>query len=169
MRGNLLALALIGLAGSATVRADGLLIPTDRGLPPLRLTYQRVDVSIVGRVATTKVEQSYHNSTDRDLEAEYIFPLPAGASVRDFSMYVGGKQFKGEAIDASKARQTYEDIVRRLQDPGLLEYIGRPRRRARFSVGDAIRANFPSGFPDRRRADGWPHRDIEDPGYRQSA
>ena len=79
----------------------------------------------MGQVATTKVEQSYHNSTDRDLEAEYLFPLPAGASVRDFSMWVGGKRYRGEAVDASKARQTYEDIVRRLKDPGLLEYIGR--------------------------------------------
>ncbi|MFI5460361.1 MAG: VIT domain-containing protein, partial [Isosphaerales bacterium] len=125
MRGKLFALALIGLAGSTLVRADGLLIPTDRGMPPLRLTYQRIEVTIVGQVATTKVEQSYHNGTDRDLEAEYIFPLPAGASVRDFSMWVGGKRYRGEAVDASKARQTYEDIVRRLQDPGLLEYIGR--------------------------------------------
>jgi Ca-activated chloride channel homolog len=123
MRGIFLALALIGLAGSTLVRADGLLIPTDRDLPPLRLTYQRIEVTVVGQVATTKVEQSYHNSTDRDLEAEYLFPLPAGASVRDFSMWVGGKRFRGEAIDASKARQTYEDIVRRLKDPGLLEYI----------------------------------------------
>ena len=94
-------------------------------IPPLRLSYERVQVEIVGPVATTKVEQSYRNTSNRDLEAEYIFPLPAGASVRDFSMLVGGKRFKGEAVDASAARQTYEDIVRRLQDPGLLEYIGR--------------------------------------------
>ncbi len=125
MRGKLFALALIGLASSSTVRADGLLIPTEQGLPPLRLAYQRVEVAIVGQVATTKVEQSYRNTTDRDLEAEYIFPLPVGASVRDFSMWVGGKRYKGEAVDAKAARQTYEDIVRRLQDPGLLEYIGR--------------------------------------------
>ena len=125
MRGMLLALALIGLAGSTAVRTDGLLIPTDRTLPPLRLSYQRVEVAIEGQVATTKVEQSYRNTTDRDLEAEYIFPLPAGASVRDFSMWVDGKRYEGKAIDARAARQTYEDIVRRLQDPGLLEYIGR--------------------------------------------
>ena len=107
------------------VAAQGLLIPTEHGLPPLRLAHERVEVAIVGQVATTKVEQSYHNTTDRDLEAEYIFPLPLGASVRDFSMWVGGKRYKGEAVDAKAARQTYEDIVRRLQDPGLLEYIGR--------------------------------------------
>jgi Ca-activated chloride channel homolog len=125
MRVNFLALALIGLAGSTLVRADGLLIPIDRELPPLRLVYQRIEVAIVGQVATTKVEQSYHNSTDRDLEAEYLFPLPAGASVRDFSMWVDGRRYRGKAIDAANARQTYEDIVRRLQDPGLLEYISR--------------------------------------------
>ena len=91
----------------------------------MRLSYQRVEVAIDGQVATTKVEQSYRNTTDRDLEAEYIFPLPAGASVRDFSMWVDGKRYEGKAVDAKAARQTYEDIVRRLQDPGLLEYIGR--------------------------------------------
>ena len=40
-------------------------------------------------------------------------------------MWVGGKRFRGEAVEADKARQTYEDIVRRLEDPGLLEYVGR--------------------------------------------
>ena len=114
-----------GWRGRPRCAAQGLLIPTERGLPPLRLAYERVEVAIVGQVATTKVEQSYRNTTDRDLEAEYIFPLPSGASVRDFSMWVGGKRYKGEAVDAKAARQTYEDIVRRLQDPGLLEYIGR--------------------------------------------
>ena len=109
------------------MRADGLLIPTEQGLPPLRLAYQRVEVAIVGQVATTKVEQSYRNTTDRDLEAELYLPrCRLSASVlRDFSMWVGGKRYKGEAVDAKAARQTYEDIVRRLQDPGLLEYIGR--------------------------------------------
>ena len=84
-----------------------------------------MSVEIDGQVATTSVEQSYANSTSRALEAEYLFPLPPGASVRDFSMWVGGKKFKGEAVEAGKARQTYEDIVRRLEDPGLLEYVGR--------------------------------------------
>ena len=125
MRRLLLALALTGLAGPTPVRADGLLVPTDRGLPPLALVYQRVNVDIDGQVATTTVEQAYRNSTGRDLEADYLFPLPPGASVRDFSMWVGGKRFRGEAVEADEARRTYEDIVRRLKDPGLLEYVGR--------------------------------------------
>src|SRR5262249_25629936 len=31
----------------------------------------------------------------------------------------------GETLEAPKARHTYEDIVRRLKDPGLLEYVDR--------------------------------------------
>jgi Ca-activated chloride channel family protein len=131
MRGFFLALALLGLAGSSLVRADGLLIPTDHDLPPLSLTSERVKVTIVGQVATTTVHQSYRNRSGRDLEAEFIFPLPPGASVRGFSMWVAGKRYVGEAVESSKARQTYEDIVRRLQDPGLLEYMGRDLWKAR--------------------------------------
>ncbi len=125
MRRILLALALAGLAGPSPVRADGLLVPTDRSLPPLALMSQRVDVVIDGQVATTTVEQVYRNSTGRDLEADYLFPLPPGASVRDFCMWVGGRRFRGDAVEAGEARRTYEDIVRRLQDPGLLEYVDR--------------------------------------------
>ena len=131
MRRFILALALFGLAGSSPVRAQGLLIPTDQKLPPLSLTSERVKVTIDGPVATTTMHQSYRNRSGRDLEAEFIFPLPPGATVRDFSMWVAGKRFKGEAVEASKARDTYEDIVRRLQDPGLLEYIGRDLWKAR--------------------------------------
>ena len=90
MRGKLFALALCGLAWSTPVRAQGLLIPTEGGLPPLRLAYERVEVAIVGQVATTKVEQSYRNTTDRDLEAEYIFPLPSAPPSRPLD--VGRRQ-----------------------------------------------------------------------------
>ena len=39
-------------------------------------------------------------------------------------MWVDGKEVKGELVEADKARQIYTTIVRRTQDPGLLEYIG---------------------------------------------
>src|SRR5262249_10429448 len=62
--------------------------------------------------------------TSRDLEATYVFPVPKGASVDRFSMWVNGKEEKGELVEADKARHVYTEIVRRTQDPGLLEYVG---------------------------------------------
>ena len=46
-------------------------------------------------------------------------------------MYIGNERVKGEILDSREARRIYEDIVRRMRDPGLLEYMGRNLFRAR--------------------------------------
>jgi len=40
-------------------------------------------------------------------------------------MFINDKETEAEMLDATKARQIYEDIVRRQMDPALLEYMGR--------------------------------------------
>src|SRR5689334_20394642 len=100
--------------------AQGVLIPSERTIPPLAMVNHRVNVSLEDQVAVTKIEQTFRNHTPRPIEATYVFPLPKGASVRDFAMWVGGSRVKGELVEAAKARQIYNDIVRRTQDPGLL-------------------------------------------------
>lgn len=123
MRQSLVAVAVLcSLAPSA--RATGLLIPVEKKVPPLALVSHKVDISIKDQVAVTRVEQVFHNHTDRQLEATYVFPVPKGASVRKFSMWVDGKEVPGELVEAAKAREIYTSIVQRTQDPGLLEYIG---------------------------------------------
>jgi Ca-activated chloride channel family protein len=119
-----LLLALVLLAGTSAVHAHGLLIPEDKSLPPLAMLNHKVAVTIDDQLAVTKVEQTFRNHTDRNLEATYIFPVPPGASVNRFSMWVNGKETKGELVEAKKARDIYTSIVRRTQDPALLEYMG---------------------------------------------
>jgi Ca-activated chloride channel family protein len=123
MRRYLPGLALL-LVWAGSVQAHGLLIPVDRTVPPLAMLSHEVTIDINDQVAVTKVEQTFRNHTDRNLEATYVFPVPKGASVRQFTMWVGGKDVKGELVEAAKATQIYTDIVRRTQDPGLLEYMG---------------------------------------------
>jgi Ca-activated chloride channel family protein len=84
----------------------------------------KVTIAIDEQVAVTKVEQTFRNHTDRRLEATYVFPVPKGAGVTEFVMWVDGKKVKGELVPADKAREIYTSIVRRTQDPGLLEYMG---------------------------------------------
>ncbi len=125
MRRRIVALALLGLAWTEAVRAQGIMIPVDPTLPLLQLKSEHVEVTIVGRVATTRIEQVYHNRSSRALEAEYLLPTPRDAAVSDFAMWVNGKRLEAEAFDNSTARQTYEGIVSRLKDPGLVEWVGR--------------------------------------------
>jgi Ca-activated chloride channel family protein len=121
-----LALPLVALVAllPGSARAAGLLVPSEKSVPPLAMVNHRVNVSIEDQVATTTVEQTFRNHTDRNLEAVYLFPVPRGASVTRFTMWVDGKETNGELLDAKKASQVYTDIVRRTQDPGLLEYLG---------------------------------------------
>jgi Ca-activated chloride channel family protein len=115
-------LAVLLLGGAAHAR--GILIPVDKTVPPLAMLNHKVTISIDDQVAVTRVEQTFHNSTDRPQEATYVFPVPKGASVTKFTMWVDGKEQKGELVEADKAREIYNSIVRRTRDPGLLEYVG---------------------------------------------
>ena len=124
----LLALAVVL---SPAVYAQGLLLPTDTSLGPLGIKYQRVSAEIVDGAAVTRVDQVFTNSSPRQLEAQFVFPLPKGAALQDFYLYINGKKTKGEMLEKQKATDIYEGIVRRLQDPGLLEYVDSDVFRAR--------------------------------------
>jgi Ca-activated chloride channel family protein len=122
---------LAGLFAAGPIQAAGLLIPSDREVPPLAMVRHDVEVNIVEQATVTQVTQVFRNHTDRPLEATYIFPVPKGASVNKFTMWVDGKEVGGEMVEADQARQIYTDIVRRTQDPGLLEYMGNDLLRLR--------------------------------------
>ena len=116
MRRTLLALALL-LGGAGLVRAHGLLIPEEKTLPPLAMLNHKVSVKVEDQVAVTRVEQTFRNHTSRQLEATYVFPVPKGASVNKFTMWVNGKETKGELVEAKQAREIYASIVRRTEPP----------------------------------------------------
>ncbi len=122
---------VVVFAGASSANGAGLLIPEDKKLPPLAMVNHKVTVGIDEQVAITTVEQTFRNHTDRNLEATYLFPVPKGASVDKFTMWVDGKEQGGELLDAKHAHQVYTDIVRRTQDPGLLEYLGNSLMRLR--------------------------------------
>ncbi len=121
------AVLLFLIAGIAW--ADGFIIippdPRGRAFTPLSIKYHHVTVDIDNQVATTKVDQVFINENNRELEGIYIFPIPEEASISDFAMYVDGERISAEVLERKKARKIYEDIVRRMRDPALLEYMDR--------------------------------------------
>jgi Ca-activated chloride channel family protein len=115
--------ALILLAAATAARA-GDLIPTDSRWGPLRVASHKVDVTVDNQIAMTRVEQIFANDHPATFEAHYVFPVPKGASIIDFSMTVNGKLIRGELLEKDRARSIYEGIVRQSKDPGLLEHVG---------------------------------------------
>jgi Ca-activated chloride channel family protein len=102
-------------------------IPAPRSyvFAPLEVTYHHVNVKIDDQIATTSVDQEFYNPNPERLEGTYLFPVPKGAQINKFAMDIGGKQVEAELLPADQARRIYEDIVRKLRDPALLEYAGR--------------------------------------------
>src|SRR3954467_11201344 len=90
----------------------------------LNVRSHRVEVSIADQVATTHNDQVFPNPNSWAAERTYIFPIPPGASISKFTMTIDGEPVEAKLLDAMEARSVYDDIVRRLLDPALLEYIG---------------------------------------------
>ena len=103
---------------------NGLLIPSEPELSALAMLNHHVNVSIEDQVAITRVDQTFRNHTDRQLEATYIFPIPHGASVNEFAMWVNGKKVTGELVSAADAKSMYTKVVRQTRNPALLDHLG---------------------------------------------
>ncbi len=121
---------------SLPAAADGLIVirdfppgvrPVPDGHPawtPLEVRYHHVTAKVTGRVAVTEFDQFFYNPSGSRLDGTYLFPIPKGAQIDKFSMDVNGKMTDAELLDAAKARGIYEEIVRKMRDPALLEYLG---------------------------------------------
>lgn len=122
---------LFGLI-SVTAYSDGLIIPDEPSWGWLSIVYHHVEVSIQDGVVTTHVDQLFRNDTTRSMEGRYVFPLPPGAVVSDFAMWVDDEKLEAKVLPAEEAREIYEGYVRRALDPALLEYVGRDTLAARI-------------------------------------
>lgn len=140
LRGLLPALVALACTG-VELRAQGVIVPAPcrecrrpppgdpAGLPVESVTFE---TTIQGQVATTHVTQVFRNPHPQVMEGTYFFPLPEEASITEFAIWDGDRRLEGEVRPRDEARRIYEDIVRRVRDPGLLEYAGQNLFQARI-------------------------------------
>jgi Ca-activated chloride channel family protein len=107
-------------------------VPRPYIFAPLEVEYVKVQTRINDQVAVTAVDQEFYNPNPARLEGTFVFPVPKGAHLDRFSMEIDGKQVDAELLSAEKARNVYEDIVRKLRDPALLEYAGQEMFKVRI-------------------------------------
>jgi hypothetical protein len=93
-----------------------------RPVGELGLKSHDVAVEILDGIAKTTVEENFENHTDRRLEGTFNFPLPSDASISRLALEVNGKIEEGTCLERERAREVFESIVRRMQDPALLEW-----------------------------------------------
>lgn len=106
-----------------TILPDRIIVPLSIPAASVVLTDYKVDTDIKDNIATTTITQTYQNNSGQTLEARYLFPIPPDANFSSFTLTVNGKALEGKILEKQEARNTYQEIVRKLVDPGLLEYI----------------------------------------------
>ncbi len=117
----LLALAIPFLL-PLSARADGVIIvepPTcDPACPEpvligdqLVIRSHRVDVTVRDQVATTRIDQVFHNPNDWAAEGTYVFPVPEGATIGEFLMWVDGEPVEVPPSDFAADLSRVGDLV----------------------------------------------------------
>jgi Ca-activated chloride channel homolog len=137
------ALALLALAAT-TVAAQVVPPRCPRGMDcviprPVPMVGQRiartasdVRVTLDGRVLRYEITETFVNRGGTVGEADYLLPLPRGAAFEDLALEINGELVTGETMDAARARGIYEEIVRQVRDPALVEWMGSGLLRARI-------------------------------------
>lgn len=135
LRRVLLAVALLGAAAAAQERdpllsARHLLIPQsrgwslDRGTPAVRIVSVDARVRILERAASTTLDLLLENPGPAPAESVLLLPVPPGAAVSSFAFEGPAAEPTAQLLPRDEARRVYDEIVRRLRDPALLEFAG---------------------------------------------
>ncbi|GEM54532.1 TonB-dependent receptor [Flavobacterium branchiophilum] len=81
------------------------------------------NVKIVGNIAYTTTEMHFVNTSNRQMEAALVFPLPEGVTVSRYAIDINGKLRESVPVNKNKGKQVFEAIEHRRVDPGLLEKV----------------------------------------------
>jgi Ca-activated chloride channel family protein len=90
----------------------------------IEVTKVNMLVDILHSTAITTVEIELHNNTYQRQEAELIFPVPNGAVAKGFAYDGPGGEITAEVLAKEQARRIYEQLVAKIRDPALVEFIG---------------------------------------------
>ena len=89
----------------------------------VRLTSLQMTTYLENGFARTRYDLVFENPHERELEAEFEFPLQANQTITRFELEVNGELRPAVAVEKQQARIAYEATIRRGVDPGLLEKV----------------------------------------------
>ncbi|KAM9496509.1 von Willebrand factor A domain-containing protein 5A-like isoform 2-T2 [Clarias gariepinus] len=102
---------------------------------PVPLKHIEVDLQVQGHVATVTSTLQYKNEEEHALEAIFVFPMPSGAALCQFSAKIADQEIVAEVQEKQEAREQYDDALSSGQQAFLLEESEESVDVFRLSVG----------------------------------
>ncbi len=135
------ALSLVIAAGSVEVAGEGVaaaqtvepvvrqqVMPNLRRRPaythPVVVSEVSAKLNVTSQVSTTVIEMTLTNPGPVAQEAEVLLPVPDDAAVRSLQYDGVGPEPTAQVLRKEEARRIYEDIVRSMKDPAIMEFAG---------------------------------------------
>jgi Ca-activated chloride channel family protein len=75
---------------------------------PATLLNADYQVTVSGLIATTRLRQTFRNTSQQWREGVFTFPLPEQASVHAMTMEAGERRIEGRVVERQQARQSYQ-------------------------------------------------------------
>ncbi|MDB5695683.1 MAG: hypothetical protein JWN21_1226, partial [Sphingomonas bacterium] len=154
-----IALLLVLLPSAVFAQANPTLTEAERGIGRdgdaearrLRIDQMTVAAHVVGRTATVTLDLLIESDSNDRYEAKLSLLLPTDAVVTGYALDVGGRMIPGQLLEQPRARNLYEDEVRKGIDPGLAEVNAGNRFATRIFPIDAshprrFRVSFAAPF-----------------------
>lgn len=98
--------------------------PRPRHPGVLAVTAIEAKVAIRGEIATTELILDFYNPDGQAREGRALLPVPAAATLKSFAMEGPSGKVEAKLLPRQEARQIYDEIVRQLKDPAILEFAG---------------------------------------------
>ena len=90
----------------------------------VQITGVDAEIDILEQAATTAMSIHLHNPTGSRLEAELVLPVIGNAVIKSLVIEGAGREIVAKVLTKEEARRIYNEIVSKLRDPALLEFIG---------------------------------------------
>ena len=129
----ILVISIIGLCQDSDWKRGKIIpIPPIEIKNPIKLISEDSKIEINNNIVKVTKKQTYKNISHRQMEGIYIFPLPNDALINEFSLFINNEPIRAEIVNSDEAKKIYEEIVRKLKDPAILEVIGTNLYKARI-------------------------------------
>jgi Ca-activated chloride channel family protein len=122
-----LLLGLLAPAGAQPIavdRLEAMMIAGQGARDAIPLIEERLSVVVDGQHASTRLLQVFHHGNGGQIEGRYKLRPGSGSRVEGFAYWNGEQKIVGEVFERQIARQVYDNVTSRRQDPGLLEEDG---------------------------------------------
>ena len=83
-----------------------------------------MEATLEDLLCTTRIKQTWQNTTRKNIEAVYTFPLPLDGVLLDLTVRMKDRTLRGQAVEKKQAEEAYEDAIVQGDTAIMLERSG---------------------------------------------